>query len=571
MASTSISLKNVQTKRIQVPENMSVTLVDEEDQICTLLDEYTKVMAEKDGVVTSCRVAGGWVRDKLLGAQSNDMDIGLSDMMGYPFALQWVEFLSSQKNIQAGKVTKVESNPDQSKHLETGKTKVFGIELEFVNLRSEEYTGDSRIPTKIRFGTPLEDALRRDLTVNSLFYNVHTRDVEDQTGKGLQDLKDGIVRTPLPPRETFLDDPLRVIRSIRFASRFGYEMVPELQDAARDPGIQSAVVSKISHERVGEEVDKMMKGRNPLHSIQLIDSLSLYNSVFCLPPSITLSFSKPPSCPSTSLAAASILHILLSSPSTSASSPSLPPIHPLFTSFPYDTSTQARLYLASALTPFGGIIYTDAKGKQHPVVEAAIRECLKLGTQNHYLDGIPALFAAAETLRNPVLERFDKPSQRVAIGQALRDKYVHNPNTGSHWITSILFSLVQELVSLWDHATDRLDVEQATQLINIYNTFMAKIDQLGLTSAADMKPILTGRDVVSELGAKPGPWTGQALARVIEWQLDHPQGTKDECAAWLKSEHAEGRIEVSDLRSGDQAAGKRGDDGAEKSAKKAKR
>ncbi|TFK57692.1 hypothetical protein OE88DRAFT_1722478 [Heliocybe sulcata] len=147
-------------------------------------------------------------------------------------------FLSSEKGIQTGKVSKVESNPDQSKHLETGKTKVFDTALEFVNLRSEEYTGDSRIPTKIRFGTPLEDALRRDLTVNSLFYNVHTREVEDHTGKGLQDLKDGIVRTPLPPRTTFLDDPLRVIRSVRFASRFGYDMVSDLQDAARDPEIQ---------------------------------------------------------------------------------------------------------------------------------------------------------------------------------------------------------------------------------------------------------------------------------------------------------------------------------------------
>ena len=56
--------------------------------------------------------------------------------------------------------------------------------------------------------------------------------------QGLQDLRNGIIRTPLPPRETFIDDPLRVLRCIRFASRYGFEMVPELEDAARDPEIQ---------------------------------------------------------------------------------------------------------------------------------------------------------------------------------------------------------------------------------------------------------------------------------------------------------------------------------------------
>ena len=56
--------------------------------------------------------------------------------------------------------------------------------------------------------------------------------------QGLDDLRHGVIRTPLPPRETFLDDPLRVIRTVRFASRFGFQMVQELKDAARDPVIQ---------------------------------------------------------------------------------------------------------------------------------------------------------------------------------------------------------------------------------------------------------------------------------------------------------------------------------------------
>jgi tRNA nucleotidyltransferase (CCA-adding enzyme) len=104
-------------------------------------------------------------------------------MMGVTFAQGFVAFLSEQKGLHVHRIAKIESNPDQSKHLETARTTLLGIDLDFVNLRSEEYAEDSRIPTEVKFGTPLEDALRRDLTINALFYNVHTRSVEDFTEK----------------------------------------------------------------------------------------------------------------------------------------------------------------------------------------------------------------------------------------------------------------------------------------------------------------------------------------------------------------------------------------------------
>lgn len=96
------------------------------------------------------------------------------------------------------------SNPEQSKHLETARMKIRGLWVDLVNLRSEEYAHNSRIPT-MTFGTPEQDALRRDFTINSLFYNINEGVVEDLTGRGIADMKQGIIRTPLPPRETFLD------------------------------------------------------------------------------------------------------------------------------------------------------------------------------------------------------------------------------------------------------------------------------------------------------------------------------------------------------------------------------
>jgi tRNA nucleotidyltransferase (CCA-adding enzyme) len=76
------------------------------------------------------------------------------------------------------------------------------------------------------------------------------------------------------------------------------------------------------------------------------------------------------------------------------------------------------LYLACALTPYRGITYVDEKGKTRSAVEAAIREGLKVGTKNHYLDGIPSLFSASELLKAPDIDddKFKTPSERVAIG-----------------------------------------------------------------------------------------------------------------------------------------------------------
>ena len=92
----------------------------------------------------------------------------------------------------------IKANNELSKHLETATIRVEGLMIDLVNLRSEEYAQDSRVPT-MELGTPSEDAYRRDLTINSLFYNVNEERVEDLTGHGIADLQAGVIRTPLEP------------------------------------------------------------------------------------------------------------------------------------------------------------------------------------------------------------------------------------------------------------------------------------------------------------------------------------------------------------------------------------
>ncbi|KAI0047658.1 poly A polymerase C-terminal region-like protein [Auriscalpium vulgare] len=553
-----VSFRAVTAERISIPEITEIKLTEVESRLCTLLDECTKYLEAEKGIKTSCRIAGGW----LLGSESHDIDIALENIMGYPFAVDFTEFVSNVKELPVKSVTTVKGNPGQSKHLETAKTAVLGQELDFVNLRDEAYAEDSRIPTQVTFGTPLQDALRRDITVNSLFYNVHTRSVEDHCGQGLEDLKNGIVRTPLPPRQTFLDDPLRVIRCIRFTSRFGFQMVPELEASARDAEIQTALAQKITRERVGEEIDKMMGGRDPFRAIQLIDSLSLFSTVFYIPPEISSTLSASPASSSKTIAAGAILHTILH---PSAPLFAHPPLHSLLTSqLSASSSIIPRLYLACALTPYRGITYADSKKRARPAVEAAIREGLKIGTKNHYLDGIPALYAAAELLKAPRLDddRFTSPSERVAIGMLLRETAVHNPLLDAHWTTSLLFALVQDLVPLYNVAADSFDVDGATDIIKTYNDFVMRIEELELDKAVDSKPILDGREVVQLLGlSKGGQWTGRVLTEVVKWQLGHPTASKDACAEWLKAQHAEGKISTQDQPVS--VGGKRGKDNSQ--------
>ncbi|XP_051222644.1 CCA tRNA nucleotidyltransferase, mitochondrial [Lolium perenne] len=173
-------------------------------------------------------------------------------------------------------------NPDKSKHLETAKMEIFEFSIDFVNLRSETYAENSRIPIVENCEAKV-DALRRDLTINSLFYNITTKSLEDLTGRGHQDLKNGLIATPSPAKATFLDDPLRVLRAIRFAARLSFTLAEDLKKAASDEEVKSGLRSKISRERIGIEVDRMMLGKDPVNAMCYIRDLGLFSVVFEFP------------------------------------------------------------------------------------------------------------------------------------------------------------------------------------------------------------------------------------------------------------------------------------------------
>jgi tRNA nucleotidyltransferase/poly(A) polymerase len=262
--------------------NNEIKLTNKETQIFSLLLDVIKAKTPD----TTIRVAGGLIRDRLLNKISNDIDITIDNMTGEKFATLVNEYMI-EKGLNTKSISVIKANPDQSKHLETATIKIFGLPIDFVNLRTENYS-DSRIPTT-QIGSPIEDAQRRDLTINSLFYNINTNQIEDFVG-GLQDLNDKIARTPLDPIQTFLDDPLRILRTIRFAARYNLTIDPSIITAANLPEVKYAFENKISKERIWAELagkkekdqwkDGALSGDNPVIALQLLKDLGLIDLIF---------------------------------------------------------------------------------------------------------------------------------------------------------------------------------------------------------------------------------------------------------------------------------------------------
>lgn len=229
---------------------------------------------------TTLRAAGGWVRDKLLGIESHDIDIAVDNISGQAFV-----------RLLAEKFTVIKMNPDQSKHLETTMATVLGTPIDFVQFRKEIYE-DSRIPTIVTDQvSPEEDASRRDFTINAMFYNLHTDSVEDYYG-GKKDLENKFLRTPLDPKKTFLDDPLRILRAIRFAAKYGFELDSAMIDAARSPDVQEAFLKKVSPERIWREMGGVLEadgfkkgfllGPDPVLACHLMKEMGIRDLLFTL-------------------------------------------------------------------------------------------------------------------------------------------------------------------------------------------------------------------------------------------------------------------------------------------------
>ena len=227
--------------------------------------EIVSQVAKEQGV--RAFVIGGYVRDCFLGRPSKDIDI-VVEGSGIALAEAVAE--------------RVHSNVSVFRNFGTAMLRYKGVEVEFVGARKESYNRNSRKPI-VEDGTLEDDQLRRDFTINAMAFSLQKEEfgaLVDPFG-GIRDLAAGIIRTPLDPDMTYSDDPLRMLRAVRFATKLSNEqqtftIVPESIESIKRNLHRMEILSK---ERVVEELNKILVTSRPSMGFRLLDQTGLLEAV----------------------------------------------------------------------------------------------------------------------------------------------------------------------------------------------------------------------------------------------------------------------------------------------------
>jgi poly(A) polymerase len=212
-----------------------------------------------------CYIIGGFVRDKLLGRKTKDADV-----------------VCVGDGIRLAHAVADKFNPRPSvaffKTFGTAQIRIDDLEIEFVGARKESYQADSRNP-EVQPGSLADDQKRRDFTVNTLGISLNAENYGELLDpfNGVKDLQDKTIRTPLDPLRTFSDDPLRMMRAIRFASQLDFVITPETYKAITD---NAARIKIITQERITDELNKILLSKRPSIGFDLLYKTGLLRIIF---------------------------------------------------------------------------------------------------------------------------------------------------------------------------------------------------------------------------------------------------------------------------------------------------
>ncbi len=233
------------------------------DQILTVLQEdiFKKIMDTSFELDIKSFVVGGFVRDYLLNRKIvKDIDI-LCIGSGIDFAT------NVQKSIDTSKKINI------YKRFGTAMIKWEDYTIEFVGARKESYSKDTRKP-KVKPGSFIDDMNRRDFTINTLAISLNKENYGEliDTFNGIDDLKNGIIKTPSDPDKTFSDDPLRILRAVRFSSQLKYAIE---KNTYKSIEVNLDRIKILSGERISEEINKILMQDKPSDGFILLEKLNI--------------------------------------------------------------------------------------------------------------------------------------------------------------------------------------------------------------------------------------------------------------------------------------------------------
>lgn len=469
-----------------------ITLTATEEQLFNLLLSQTRRRS------VTIRVAGGWVRDKLLASihsskfhYSEDVDLAIDTMSGEEFAkLIGYPFIG---------------NPGQSEHLASVviNFKDLGISVDANRMRKETYRVDSRIP-EIEPGSPLDDTKRRDFTINSLYYNIHSKEIEDFMECGVKDLKDGLIRTPKDALESFDEDPLRILRAIRFAARFEFRLDESILTAIDEK--KHLILEKVSRERISEEILKCIllypDWKVALRILHILQDLKLFELVFQVPKLDSVSGKPFKYLPvDFSWNRENIERSISLVGKLVALSSSKPKLH-------------RSSLLAAIFWPMREFQYEFKKSKLRPLPELVLQQSLKLPNKSMEETG-RILDSAARFVE--VIQKISFPAQ---------EPFTEFVVTLGH--------IIYESKELWKSGFDLarvvLEDDSKDSFENLERWILL---ESGLNDIWHWKPLFDGKRLMQVLNVK-GPQVGELLKLQLSWRFMNPEGSEAQLLEFLK-------------------------------------
>ena len=226
---------------------------------------FKKIAQSAEQLNVPCYLIGGFVRDKIIGRNTKDIDIVcIGD--GIELAHKVAEKFNPKPTVNF------------FKNFGTAQIKLDDLEIEFVGARKESYSLDSRKP-EVAIGTLEDDQNRRDFTINALAISLNKEDYGKMLDPfdGVKDIERGLIQTPLEASQTFSDDPLRMMRGIRFATQLNFTIDPKTFTAIAANAERIKIVSK---ERIADELNKILMSAKPSVGFDLLYKSGLLQLMF---------------------------------------------------------------------------------------------------------------------------------------------------------------------------------------------------------------------------------------------------------------------------------------------------